>query len=269
MLLGRMKLRAYHDSWQQVDLTALPAPSNAPAGPELYRQFYIELEQGRGAPDRHWRSTKRTLGESIRQHIFEPWESRFFRKPRILALAVGLGAAEGVWLERGYDVTLHDCQETSLRTLRERFPQAPVIIADLRSIVIPAKVDIIIILASEYMLSNRELADFLHVAKSSLAEDGCLVVHSVSILSMVRLGKECLKRFIRHRESRVFWGWLRTPSELARSAAHAGLQVESAYRVGANGSNTVLKKRWRLLDTRPTLHDESVLLVLRAADPLS
>jgi len=261
-----MKLRAYHHSWQQVDLTTLPAPANAPAGPELYRQFYIELEQGRGAPDQHWRTTKRTLGEGIAHHVFEQWESRFGRKPRILALAVGLGVAEGVWLEREYDVTLHDCQETSLRTLRERFPQVPVIIADLRTIEIPAKFDIIIILASEYMLSSRELASFLRVAKSSLAEDGRLVLHSVSILSMVRLAKECVKRFMRHREARVFWGWLRTPSELARSAADAGLRVESAYRVGVNGSTTVLRKRWRLLDTRLTLHDESVLLVLRAPD---
>ena len=74
-----------------------------------------------------------------------------------------------------------------------------------------------------------------------------------------------VKRFLRHREARVFWGWLRTPSDLARSASDAGLRVESAYRVGVNGSTIVLSKRWRLLDTRPTLHDESVLLVLSVA----
>src|SRR5439155_24931122 len=132
----------------------------------------------------------------------------FGRKPRILALAVGLGVAEGVWLEQGYDVTLHDCQETSLRTLRERFPQAPVLIADLRSIDIPATFDIIIMLASEYMLSARELSSCLRTAKSSLAEGGRLVLHSVSILSILRLAKECVKRLLRHREARVFWGGL-------------------------------------------------------------
>jgi cyclopropane fatty-acyl-phospholipid synthase-like methyltransferase len=196
--------------------------------------------------------------------VFEQWESRVGRKPRILALAVGLGAAEGVWLERGYDVTVHECQETSLRALREQFPQAPVIIADLRGIVIPGRFDIITMLASEYMLSNQELASFLRTAKASIAEDGSLVLHSVTILSIVRLAKECLKRLGRRQSGHVFWGWLRTPSELTRGARDAGFRVDSAYRVGVNGSNTVLRKRWRLLGTRPTLHDESMLLVLGA-----
>jgi hypothetical protein len=258
-----MKLRAYVRTWQQIDLTSLAVTADRPAGPELYQQFYVKLDQGCGAPDQHWRTTKRTLGEGIAHHVFEQWESCFHRRPRILALAVGVGAAEGVWLEHGYDVTLHDCQETSLRSLREQFPEAPIIIADLRSIMIPTKFDIIVILASEYMLSNRELADFLEAAKLGLSDDGCLVLHSVSILSMVRLAKECVKRWRHSRTGRIFWGWFRTPAELARSAIRAGFRVATSYRVGVNGSNTVLKKRSRLLRTQPTLNDESVLLVLR------
>ena len=255
-------MRAYQRSWHQVDLTALAPAPDAPAGPELYQQFYAELDEGRGAQDQHWRSTKRTLGEEVACNILDRWEQRFGRKPRILALAVGLGTAEGVWLERGCDVTLHDCQETSLRRLRRRFPEAPVMIADLRAIEIPPGFDIVVMLASEYILSDGELDRFMQVVKGSLSENGRLVLHSVSILSMLRLSKQWVKRLSGYHTGGIFWGWLRTPAELARSARSAGFRVETAYRVGVQGSDSVLYERSALLKVTPTLHDESVVFVL-------
>ena len=257
-----MQLRSYHRSWQQVDLTGLANAADVPAGPELYRQFYMELERGHGGPNRHWMSTKRTLGEQVARRVFEPWARHMGRQPRILALAVGLGAAESVWLERGYDVTMHDCQETSLHSLLERFPGTPVLLGDLRNIALPAGFDIVVMLASEYMLSREELARLAEAVKASLAPDGCFILHSVCVLSMLRLVKQCLKRIARRNDTGVFWGWMRTPAELAHNTMVAGLAVETAYRVVVNGSHTVLKERSRLMRTQPTLHDESVLLVL-------
>ncbi len=260
-----MKLREYQRSWQKVDLTRLrTGGAHSPAGPELYEQFYIELAQGRGGPDQRWSTSKQTLGAVVADEVFEAWRRRSGRDPRILALAAGTGAAEGVWLERGYDVTLHDCQDVSLRALRERFPRSGVLIADLRTIVIPGGFDIIVMLASEYVLSEDELAGLVRTAETSVADGGWIVLHSVSVLSAVRFAKESLKRLARRLSSDegVFWGWFRTPGELARSGVGAGLQIVAVYRViTTEADETVLKSRPRWLRTLPTLRDESVLAV--------
>jgi hypothetical protein len=265
-----LQLRQYADRWQDIslsDLSGRGTDSGSPADPELYSRFYTQLAQGGNVTER-WVKDKATLGSSIASEVFQSWARCYGRRPRVLALAVGRGVAEGVWLEQGYDVTLHECQQTSMRQLCERFPHAPTLIADMRGIVIPWKFDIVVMLASEYVLTRDELISLLQTIEKALDQNGWMVLQSVSVLSIVRLGKEIVKRLRGGYPSpeHVFWGWWRTPAELAACAADAGLLVTTAYRaVQAPGGGTVLQRRARGLRFTPTWSDTSLVMLLEHA----
>jgi SAM-dependent methyltransferase len=229
-----MRLPAFERKWHEIELAGLAGqlPSQAaPAGPEFYSEFYSALQSGRGKEDLDWTRRKVTLGSLVASQLFEPWERRHGRRPLVLALCTGQGVAEGVWLERGYSVTLHECQLTSLLGLRARFPDTPTLISDVRQIAITSKFDLIVMLASEYFLNDVELVQLMREISGGLTPDGVFILHSVSVLSARQGLKEILKRVLgRYRTApHVFWGWWRTPYEFHRCARAAGLTLRSAY----------------------------------------
>jgi hypothetical protein len=258
----------YQRSWHQIslaDLSGEEADTRSSADPELYASFYRQLAQGCGSISEQWVRDKITLGRAIASEVFQVWKRRYGRRPRVLALAVGQGVAEAVWLEQGYDVTLHECQSASMGDLCTRFPDAPTVFADLRDIVIPAKFDIIVMIASEYVFTREELTRLLRVIEGGLDRNGWMVLHSVSILSMVRLAKENLKRLRGSYTSpeHVSWGWWRTPAEIAKCASAAGMKAAAAYRaVQISGGGTTLRPRSPWQRVAMTWSDEAMLIVL-------
>ena len=227
-----MKLRAFENTWHNVNLSILPGGGDSgPAGPELYRKFYGTLNccGKNGSPD--WIRRKTAIGQFVAERIFAEWERHHGRPPRVLALCVGKCVAEGVWLDQGYAVTVHECQLDSLSEIRNRYPRAPVVICDIRELEFDQEFDIVTLIASEYFLSRSELSQFMRTAASGLSPGGLLIIQSVSILSMRQAVKELVKRLIGHYHKRpyVFWGYWRTPSEFATTAKSTGLRAVSRY----------------------------------------
>ena len=241
-----MQLRAFQNTWHSINLDRLACGDNSkPAGPELYERFYKALDQGIGRTDEAWASNKRQTGRFVSSEVFGNWEVRTGRSPRILALCVGTCVAERVWLQEGWDVTLHECQTASLKDIRSEFPAVPVLIGDIRDLTISQRFDIIVLLTGDYFLTRSELQGFLWRVTETLAEDGLLVIHSVSILSVWQALKEMVKvasgKY--RRAVWVLWGYWRTPSEFARSARQAGLCLQANYSLTFVQDCLIVKRR--------------------------
>ena len=264
-----MQRRMYVREWREIDLTKLPAARDAsdrPAGPALYKQFYETLQAREKHPDPKWAQNKVRLGEFISTEIFERWQQEHGRSPRILALAVGQGLSEGVWLEQGWNVTLQEVQEVSLGNLNAKFPNAPTVIGDLRQLGDIGKYDIVAILGSDYVLSREELKSVFQKMRTWLAEEGCFLVDSVSVLSLRQWAVEILKELSgRHRRTpHVFWGWWRTPGEFRQIAREAGLTLMSVYRESSNArTNPTMKLRNRAFQSWPLLRNSSLMILFQ------
>jgi hypothetical protein len=258
--------RKYEHSWEQLSLASLAsnvrATSGWPSDPELYAGFYTQLAKGCGGPTQGCVEDKIALGAAISSQVFQLWERKYGRRPRVLALAVGNGMTEAVWLDQGYDVTLHECQAVSLKDLCHRFPHAPTFIADLRGAIIPGTFDIVAMVAADYAFTSEELTGLMRSVRASLGSHGWMVMHSMSILSVTRWVKEKLRRVPGGYPSsdHVFWGWWRTPGELAGIAAAAGLEVAHVYRKMSPRGGKLLRPRWWRL--APVWSRESMLMVL-------
>ncbi len=262
-----MKRPAFIRKWQGVDLAELAGerdPGDGPVPPELYQEFYAALQAGHGKVGADWTKGKVALGGLVASELFERWERRNGRRPLVLAMCAGQGVAEGVWLERGYNVTLHDCQMTSLRDLCARFPDTPTLIADIREIAIASKFDLILILASEYFLDTAELEQLMRKVSDSLTPDGLFVLHSVSVLSVRQWLSEILKKAIGtyRAATYLFWGWWRTPYEFYRCARGAGLTLLSASTlVTSRGGYRSMQRRPRISRLWTTLSNPEVVMV--------
>lgn len=259
----------YAREWRGVDLTRLPAAwdaSNRPAGPAVYEQFYEALQAREQHPDPKWAHDKVRMGEFISTEVLDRWQQQHGRSPRILALAVGEGVSEGVWLEQGRNVTLQEVQQVSLGKLNAKFPNAPTVIGDVRQLGEIGKYDIVAILASEYVLSREELKSVFQRVRTWLTEEGCFLVVSVSVLSLRQWAVEILKVLARQlrRTPHVFWGWWRTPGEFRQIAAEAGLTLISVYRESSDaGTNATMKLRNRACQSWPLLRNSSLMMLFQ------
>jgi hypothetical protein len=219
-----VQIRVYGRQWHRILLTKV---SSGVSNPATYEAFYTALSHGRGKIDTSWMQSKRSLGQALLSTIISPWELEHGRSPRILALCAGLGIVEGVWVEHGYNVTFHDCQEVSLQQVRASYPGAKTLMGDLRSFEIPAGFDLIIIVASDYLLDLAELEHLMRSAAGVLGPAGQLVVSSVCVISLLKVIKETVKTVIGWYRSPdwVFWGWWRTPAVFHRCAEKTGLRL--------------------------------------------
>ena len=261
-----METAFYQNSWHNIALGNLPGANSsldAPAGAEFYTEIYAALETGSGNVDAAWRGEKLSLGREVAGQVFEPWEREHGRRPSILALCVGKAVAEEVWLAEGYQVTLHECQITSLKDVLGRHPNAPVLISDLRSLAIPGQFDIIVMLGGDYFLSKQELTDLIRTAAEKLTKDGILILWSTTVLSLKQGVKEFVKHLIgRHLSpSYVFWGWWRTVSEFSKFARPARLRLAESYSTDSPAGQTVMQRRSTICRACPTLHSTSALMV--------
>jgi hypothetical protein len=263
----RMEFPQYESQWHGVSLLQFPAAKDAqdkPAGPEFYRQFYEELEKHPLNPV--WVAGKAAFGPVCIRKFFKPWERQHGRKPKILSLGVGRGFIEEVWLSEGYDVTLQECQDFSLRRLHAKYPNARLAIGDAAAIQFDDKFDFVAIMALDSCLSRADLSSLLQHARSWLTQDGQVLFHSCGSLSLRRMLAEAvnlLRRTIAPRPQ-VFWGWWRTVGELCRLGERAGLRVADVYRF--SGGEDSLTPRNALTRRLPTLKSPLIVILFGASD---
>jgi cyclopropane fatty-acyl-phospholipid synthase-like methyltransferase len=267
-ILPIMLMRMFQRTWHGIDLTTLPAAQSAqnkPASAEFYSQFYKALASGMGKIEPGFYENKRKLGEAIEQDAIAVWKGKRQRTPRILALAAGKAPVERVWAERGYDVTFNDCQEESLRELRDEFPNAPFLVGDILQLTPNVAYDLITAITVDYVMTRRELTEFLARSAQWLERDGQIILYCASTLSLRQMLVETLKRArgdyrkIPH----VFWGFWRTPAEFRRAAKDAGLIVAGLHGLsgGALGMSH-LKPKTGFLRYFPPLRDPHLVVVM-------
>ncbi len=256
-----MQIEMQLDEWLGVDLVGVSQGSGSVAEPRRYASIY-----DRAAPSADWRAAKRRLGLQLFDHVVEPWQRAAGRAPVILALGAGQGIIEQPWLEAGIDVTLHECQERSLRDVRALYPQAGTMICDVRVLEVEAMFDIVTLLGIDYVLTEVELVDVLWRAARALRPGGLIVFQSVNVLSMRQLAIELARRVHRRRPHRpcVLWGWRRTPREFVRAARAAALAVDMAYISSSTGD--LIARRFAAL---PPVRASSLVLILRTIDEAS
>lgn len=263
-----MTVPFYERQWLNVELAPLSEHSQEVAGPGLFRRFYSELQQRSQPIDPHWAARKRSLGERIAREILDPWRRAHGRSPRVLALAVGTCIVEGVWIEQGYDVVLHECQEVSLAPVCDRFPGVQFILGDLRTLDVPAGFDIIAMLGAETTLADGEVIRLFRQCRAGMGPAGILIFQSSAVLSAQRSAKEAVKWMLRRRapSTHVLWGWFRTPGEFAGYAHRAGLSVRDAWTLTQTSDDeAVLTARPSWARTIPPLRCQQMMLVLQPA----
>lgn len=224
---------------QGVDLSRLPTAAKIGTGP-LTAEFYHELFeaiQALGPSDRQWVENKQALGKEIERHLFRPWSDGHSRQPRILATGAGEGWSECVWLEQGFDVTIHDGTPAYFDAIRARAPTAKFIVADMATYVPEGEFDIITMLANDFVLDHSGFVDFLRRMISHLSDGGLVVCFCPSVLSVRRTLIEIVRRLTAYyqRNGWIHWGCWRTPGEFERVARAAGFRVVKALRPGRSG----------------------------------
>lgn len=209
-------------------------PSTAGLGNEaISAEFYGQLFHAKKAldsPDTEWRDNKRQLGEDIARKYLMPWRERANRTPRILATGAGEAVAEGVWIDLGMDVTIHDGTTENVPVLKQRYPTAKFLIEDMATMRPNSRYDIVSMLANDFVLGRNQLRDFVRRISESLVPGGLLICSCPNILSLRRIGIELLRRSLGYyrKGGWVFWGWWRTPSEFVRVGAENGLELVSS-----------------------------------------
>lgn len=261
-----MQIPLRQTQWHGIDLLQFPAAKEAQhkaAGPEFYRQFYEELEKHPVNPA--WIAGKASFGPVCIQRFFQPWEQQHGRKPKILSLGIGKGYIEEMWLREGYDVTLQECQEFSMRELLKKYPNARSAVGDATKMQFQEKYDVIAIMTLDSTLNRADLQALLRHASQWLTPTGFILFHSATVLSLRQTLAESIK-YVRQKLSprpSVFWGWWRTVGDLCGLGERSGLRVLDVFRFG--GREGAISRRMGLRQRLPTF--KSPLIVILFGPP--
>ena len=174
-----------------------------------------------------WIRSKQDLGDQIADQIIRPWQNAAKRPPRILAVGVGEAYAEGRWIERGWDVLLHDGTDAAQSAIRRRHPSASFVTADMKEFEPNGEFDVITMLANDFVLDRMELTGFAKRLAASLSIGGLLIIWCPNILSVRRMAIEVIRRLAgtHKRNGWIFWGWWRTINEFHRLASDTGMKL--------------------------------------------
>jgi hypothetical protein len=243
-----MEMSMYIKEWGGVSMTDLPSATSASHRPDalaFYQEFYQRFTSLGVTPPK-WLEDKRILANAIFRSILEPAAKSLGHLPSILAVGAGLAIAEGAWKEQGCEVVFNDCQEISLRSAQERFPNGEFLIGDIRKLPLLRQFDAISLLAFDYLFPRAELLDFVTRAGEWLKPEGQIIVYCPNTLSFRQVAAETIKRLLgRHRQSNyIHYGYWRSPAEFHRIARKAGLSATT----------------WRFAAGDPGLRRESPLL---------
>lgn len=236
-----MKLRHFVHAWRGVQFSELniSLATGAAADRGFYEAFYRALATKKGGQDVTWHAKKRKLGERIASDILAKLDGS-----RILSVGAGEAISETVWLQRGYAVSLNECQDSSLARVKAEFPDAPIIISDIANLRPEGEFDAISLLTVDYALDDKQLADAFTRLAGALPPSGILINYTANVLTIEQIAKEAIKKMLRRRlpKGSVFWGWYRSPALLRRIAKISGLELTAQYLVKENCFSS--RPRW-------------------------
>lgn len=202
----------------------------------FYGEFYERLAKEKATIDGKWASDKRGMGAMVRKAFLDPWEAKHGRKPTILSMGAGFGYIEMDWLERGYDVTLQECQSASLAGVLERFPGTKALIGDAQSMAIEGKYDVVALFALDCTLRRDEFIDLLKACKRCLSPEGVILLYSVNTLSLRQAAVQIVRTITAHyrRNGYIYWGSWRNIGEYVAIGRDAGTPVRNCYLMDAS-----------------------------------
>lgn len=208
------------------DLPAAPKHAGEVVSAEFYGQLMTAVA-ALNADHTRWINSKQDLGDRIAEQVIQPWQNAAKRPPRILAVGVGEAYAEGRWIERGWNVLLHDGTDAAQSAIRRRHPSASFVTADMRGFTPYGEFDVITMIANDFVLDRLELTGFAKRMAASLSIGGLLIIWCPNILSARRMAIEVVRRLTgaHRRNGWIPWGWWRSISEFRRLASDTGMKL--------------------------------------------
>ncbi len=254
-----MKVKHYLGEWRGIVFRDLPIDlaGYAVADSTFYNAFYSALAKKAGDAEQNWRTTKIEMGTWVEKTVL-----RRHVAPRVISIGAGQALAESVWLRKGYDVTLNECQELTLKPVKEEFSGAKIIVGEAFELTFSEKFDVATMFALDYALSDDALLRTFRNIAPALTERGELVNNTVDTLTVLQLAKEFVKRVVRKKydkTSYVIWGWRRTPGLIMRLAKKAGLELHEQWIVKHNAFSLRPRALWRF----PTLCHANMVMIFR------
>ena len=194
-----MRLPHYEKHWRGVDFASLKIPllKDKPVGEDFYAVFYERLLASGLNLDQEWIDQKIKGGQWVFDHILTPYRKEIGRDPKILSLGVGEGYFESVWLEQNLDVTLNECQETSLINLRKRHPSAKFLVGSVNELELMECYDTVVMVTLDSLLSDTQLRCIFEKCRKALSPGGLLINITVDTLSLRRLLSWAIKYVLR------------------------------------------------------------------------
>jgi len=230
-----MEIETFNSEWHGIAFSGIVGDGREirDAGPSFYGAFYNRfLEEGHLDP--RWVRATLNLAEWIESTVLRPRAGEQPSRVSVLSLGAGLGIMEETWLRQGYQVSLQECQNSSLRQFVRSHPDASVYIGDARRVEAPSGAfDVIVLSALDYVYDRRGYGALLRETARLLRKGGAAVAVTVTNLSLGRIPRAVAKRALVAvrgdlRARRVVrWGWRRTASEHVRLGSRCGLRVHT------------------------------------------
>lgn len=263
-----MKLRHFERSWHGIEFKSLGArySEDQPADDSFYAAFYAALDYNATYDEEwtsdieDWKVSKTRLGIWVKDRFLETLALKGKHRPRILSLGVGEAIIERGWLELGFDVTLNEIQNHSLKGIKKKYSDLEIIIGKIYDLSIPGKYDVVCMFAVDYALNNDNLQKTFSKVNSLLAEDGIFLNQTVNLLSFRQVVVSTIRRyFLRTYQSPdyVFWGWWRSPGLISKLARKAGLETSQQFVSDGQGYS----ERRQFLRRFPTLRANDMVTV--------
>ena len=239
-----MKIKFWQEEWNNISLLeiakSLNYPLNQVADYRIYEEYYNRLEKNGYKFQEGWLEAKWKTSFLIRSFIDDYGNIEDIKNPRVLYVGVGLGIIEAHLIEKGYDITLQECQEASFNYLRNKNLSAKMIISQNLMDIGGDSFDIVYSITSTYAMDDDVYLDFLKSMKRIVKHSGFILIweHLATLDSVVKDG---IKQFIGyHQPKGILWGWLRPIRDHISLAKEAGLRMEEALLFDRN--QNIVKK---------------------------
>jgi SAM-dependent methyltransferase len=220
----------------------------------FYKKFYEAFDNNGGSLSPEWLTQKANVSEWIERTFLQLPAGAKKDSFKILSLGVGLGIIEEPWIRNGFQVHLQECQESSLKKLRSKFPTVPIYIGDARSVIAPAGTfSLIIFSALDYVFDQKCYGDLLKEVHRLLSPGGkavCVCASNLPLRAMVFN----LKKLTSYKTEKnpVAWGYRRTIGEHIRLGKKTGLTAQKVY-IFDNHFHLIKVRHSKLLLGLPTL----------------
>ncbi|WP_130611110.1 class I SAM-dependent methyltransferase [Fluviispira sanaruensis] len=257
-----MAKNSYQTEWNGINLLEIAkdkATLNKNGLPNslFYKKFYNKLKEKSFNVNDEWKNLKRntsTMLESIINDVANELNIEA-KKLSIISIGCGLGIVELPFIEKGYNITLHEIQSESLDFIKEKVKQRNLNIrtieGNITDLMIMEKYDIVYLGFIEYTFTQKkEYQKFLSSLYNLLNTNGYLI----SIESTPDFTKKNLKNYVgdflriiglkrKHPKDAIYWGVLRTLDEKIFFWKKSGFTLKEYGIIDANFLNILYRSK--------------------------